>query len=81
MKKAETIMEILAAYDLTHSFRDAAELVGCAPNTVARYVRGRDAGELVDQPRGSPEDSGHGFNESRRHVRREFVSYGLRLAR
>src|SRR5438132_2506842 len=43
-------MEILAAYDLTHSFRDAAELVGCAPNTVARYVRGRDAGELSATP-------------------------------
>lgn len=37
-------MEILAAYDLTQSYRDAAELVGCAPNTVARYVLARDAG-------------------------------------
>jgi transposase len=43
-------MEILAAYDLTHSFRDAAALVGCAPNTVARYVRARDAGELKVMP-------------------------------
>lgn len=50
MKRAETIMEILAAYDLTHSFRDAAELVGCAPNTVARYVRARDAGGLRATP-------------------------------
>ena len=50
MKKAETIMEILAAYDLTHSYRDAAELVGCAPNTVARYVRARDAGALRAKP-------------------------------
>ena len=50
MKKAETIMEILAAYDLTHSLRDAAELVGCAPNTVARYVRARAAGALSSKP-------------------------------
>ncbi|HEY0581733.1 MAG TPA: IS21 family transposase [Chloroflexota bacterium] len=50
MKKAETIMEILAAYDLTHSYRDAAELVGCAPNTVARYVRTREAGGLRATP-------------------------------
>src|SRR5215471_8177112 len=40
-------MEILAAYDLTHSFRDAAELVGVDHHTVARYVRARDAGELT----------------------------------
>jgi transposase len=50
VKKAETIMEILAAYDLTHSYRDAAELVGCAPNTVARYVQARDAGGLRATP-------------------------------
>ena len=29
MKTTEAIMEILAAYDLTHSYRDAAALVGC----------------------------------------------------
>ena len=46
MKKTEEIMEILAAYDLTHSFRDAATLVGCDHHTVARYVRARDAGQL-----------------------------------
>jgi transposase len=50
VKQAETIMEILAAYDLTHSFRDAAALVGCAPNTVARYVRARDDGGLKLTP-------------------------------
>jgi transposase len=50
VKKAETIMEILAAYDLTHSYRDAAELVGCAPNTVARYVQAREAGGLRATP-------------------------------
>lgn len=47
MKKTEEIMEILAAYDLTHSFRDAAALIGCDHHTVARYVRARDAGELT----------------------------------
>jgi hypothetical protein len=51
VKKVETIMEILAADDLTHSYGDAAELVGCAPNTVARYVRARDAGLRVKAAR------------------------------
>src|SRR5947209_136950 len=43
-------MEILAAYDLTHSYRDAAALVGCAPNTVVRYVLARDMGGLKTTP-------------------------------
>ncbi len=43
-------MEILAAYDLTQSFRDAAELTGCSHHTVARYVRARDAGQLQTTP-------------------------------
>ena len=43
-------MEILAAYDLTNSYRDAAALVGCAPNTVARYVAAREAGPLRATP-------------------------------
>ncbi len=47
MKTTEEIMQILAAYDLTHSFRDAAALVGVDHHTVARYVRARDAGELT----------------------------------
>ena len=50
MKRADAIMEILAAYDLTHSYRDAAALVGCAPNTVARYVAAREAGRLRATP-------------------------------
>lgn len=50
MKTTEAIMEILAAYDLTQSYRDAAALVGCAPNTVARYVLARDAGGLSIAP-------------------------------
>src|SRR5438128_5586613 len=40
-------MEILAAYDLTGSFRDAAALVGCDHHTVAHYVRARDAGQVI----------------------------------
>lgn len=38
MKYAEEIMEILDGFDLTGSLRDAAELAGCLPNTVAGYV-------------------------------------------
>jgi tRNA-dihydrouridine synthase len=38
-------MEILEAYDLTGSYRAAAELAGCDHHTVARYVALRAAGE------------------------------------
>lgn len=37
-------MEILEAYDLTGSYRAAAELAGCDHHTVRRYVRLRKAG-------------------------------------
>ena len=37
-------MEILAGFDLTGSFRDAAELAGCSHHTVARFVAARAAG-------------------------------------
>ena len=37
-------MEILEAFDLTESSRDAGELAGCSHHTVARYVASRDAG-------------------------------------
>ena len=47
MKSAEEVMEILEGFDLTGSYRDAAELAGCSPNTVIRYVAAREAGELV----------------------------------
>ncbi|GDY33646.1 IS21 family transposase [Gandjariella thermophila] len=46
MKSAEEIMQILEAYDLTGSLRDAAELVGCSHHTVARYVAAREEGRL-----------------------------------
>ena len=47
MKSREEIMNILEAFDLTGSYRDAGELAGCSHHTVARYVAKRDAGELV----------------------------------
>ena len=51
MKSREEIMEILEAFDLTGSFRDAGELAGCSHHTVADYVAKRDAGVLpVDGP-------------------------------
>ncbi len=37
-------MNILEAYDLMGSLRDAAELAGCSHHTVARYVAEREAG-------------------------------------
>lgn len=40
-------MEILEAYDLTGSFRAAAELAGCSHHTVAAHVTARDAGRPV----------------------------------
>jgi transposase len=38
-------MEILEAYDLTGSYRAAAEMAGCDHHTVARYVQLREAGQ------------------------------------
>jgi transposase len=48
-------MEILEAYDLTGSFRDAAELAGCSHHTVASYVVARDAGGLSDRAAARPQ--------------------------
>jgi hypothetical protein len=47
VKSAEEIMNILEAYDLTGSLRDAAELAGCSHHTVARYVAERERGRAV----------------------------------
>ena len=47
VKSREEIMNILEAFDLTGSYRDAGELAGCSHHTVAAYVAKRDAGELV----------------------------------
>jgi hypothetical protein len=46
VKSREEIMEILEAFDLTKSFRDAGELAGCSHHTVAHWVAKRDAGRL-----------------------------------
>ena len=46
MKSDEEIMEILEAFDLTQSYRDAAELAGCDHHTVAHWIDRRDRGEL-----------------------------------
>ena len=46
MKSYEEVMEILEAFDLTRSYRDAAELAGCSHHTVADWVAKRDRGEL-----------------------------------
>ena len=44
MKSDGEIMEILKAYDLTGSYRAAAELCGCSHHTVAKAVEDRDRG-------------------------------------
>ncbi len=46
VKSREEIMEILEAFDLTKSFRDAGELAGCSHHTVAHWVARRDGGTL-----------------------------------
>jgi transposase len=46
VKSAGDVVEILEAFDLTGSLRDAARLAGCSPMTVARYVRLRETGQL-----------------------------------
>jgi hypothetical protein len=48
VKSGREIVEILEAYDLTGSYRAAAELAGCDHHTVARYVKLRAEGP---QPR------------------------------
>ena len=48
-------MEILDAYDLTRSFRDAGELAGCSHHTVKRYVDKREAAGRLDQVAARPQ--------------------------
>ena len=50
MKSAEEIMNMLEAFDLTGSMRDAGELSGVSHHTVARYVTAREGGALSDRP-------------------------------
>ncbi|WP_230855304.1 hypothetical protein [Arthrobacter terrae] len=40
-------MEILAAFDLTQSYRGAAEVCGVSHNTVRSYVKALEAGPLA----------------------------------
>ena len=48
-------MEVLEAFDLTGSYRDAAELAGCSHHTVARYVAAREAGGQLDKAAARPQ--------------------------
>lgn len=48
-------MNILDAYDLTRSFRDAGELAGCSHHTVKAYVVKRDAAGRLDQAAPRPQ--------------------------
>ena len=48
-------MEVLEAFDLTGSYRDAAELAGCSHHTVARYVTAREAGGQLDKAAARPQ--------------------------
>ncbi len=47
---AEEIMNMLEAFDLTRSLRDAGELAGVSHHTVARYVAAREDGTLAGRP-------------------------------
>ena len=51
VKRPEEIMDILEAYDLTGSYRAAAELAGCDHHTVAHYVALREAGRAPERMR------------------------------
>ena len=51
MKSDKEIMEILEAFDLTGSYRDAGELVGCSHHTVAHHVEARAGGRLGEAAR------------------------------
>ena len=55
MKSAEEIMNILDAYDLTGSLRDAGELAGCSHHTVKHYVDRRAAGGELDRAAARPQ--------------------------
>lgn len=51
MKSYEEIMEILEAFDLTGSYRDAGELAGCSHHTVKEWVTRRE-GRVAGAGRG-----------------------------
>ena len=49
MKSDGELMEILNAYDLTGSYRAAAELCGCSHHTVKKAVEDRCGDHLVTE--------------------------------
>jgi transposase len=55
VKSVEEIMNMLEAFDLTGSCRDAGELAGVSHHTVARYVQARRDGELSGRAAARPE--------------------------
>ena len=55
MKSDGELMEILNAYDLTGSYRAAAELCGCSHHTVKKAVEDRNAGSAAGDSAG-PDD-------------------------
>jgi len=55
LKSDGELMEILNAYDLTGSYRAAAELCGCSHHTVKKAVDDRNAGLPPAHPAG-PDD-------------------------
>lgn len=52
MLSKEKHMEVLEAYDLTKSYRAAAQLTGVDPHTAARLVAARALGRLMDEEPG-----------------------------
>ncbi|MEO3798345.1 IS21 family transposase [Nonomuraea sp. B10E15] len=53
-KSDRELMEIFAAYDLTKCTWSAAQLAGCHPKTVQRYVAMREAGGIAPPPTSRP---------------------------
>jgi transposase len=82
MLSEEKVMDVLEAFDLTRSYRSAAELCGVDHHTVHRYVAARDAGldpfGLGDTARGSVTDPfaekiGEWIDRSQGRVRADVV--------
>ena len=68
MKRPEEVMEILEAFDLTGSFRQAAVLVGCDHKTVAHWVGVREATGGAPPARGAASAAGGGSVRRRRSM-------------
>ena len=61
MKRPEEVMEILEAYNLTGSFRQAAVLVGCDHKRVAHWVAVREGDGWRAAGAGAAPTAGGGF--------------------